>query len=188
MFFEDWELEPEVGIPSLPELDDDIYPLLAVARKVADRRLHEDMFPNMDWMITSLQNLVLIKLGPSDEFGRVQIGSRLLVYLLDWLLSKDRLPKSLLSLWISDFYFPGDLLFNEVLSIASPLKAFLAQDLFILEEEMYDQFHNLEQFSGIRFSSTLAHLPNLKAVSGINDELSEDKYVRNLAMIYKNDV
>ncbi len=87
------------------------------------------------------------------------------------MLSEERPSKSLLGLWIADFYFDG-VLREEVLSIAPPLKAFLAQDLFILEEEfeIYNQFQNLEQISGIRFLSALAHLANLKSASGIYDE------------------
>jgi len=148
--------------PSLPKLDEDILPLQSVVKK----RLNQNLFPNMDWMITSLRNLVFIKLGPPEEiFGRVQIYSRLLVFLLDWFFSEGRLPKSLLNLWISDFDFD---LTDEVLSIAPPLRAFQVPELSILEEETYNEFHNIEQISGICFSSALAlpHLPNLKAASG----------------------
>lgn len=144
--------------PSLPELDDDLFPF---QRKVK-RWFRKDVVPNMDWMITSLQNLVFIKLGPSDQSACSQIGSRLLVDLFDLLLSEERLPKSLLCLWISDFYFPAELL-HEVLLISSPLKAIMAQDLLSVE---FKQFPNLEQISDFSFYSPLAHLPYLKAVSG----------------------
>ncbi len=176
MYFEDWDMyksDDSSDGPGLPELDEDILPV----RLVAEIWFRKVVVPNLDWMIKSLRNFVLIKLGPSDKFDRVLIGSRLLVHLFDWLFFEEPQPKSLLCLWISDFYFPGEL-DVDVLQIAPPLKAFLVNDLFILrEEEIYDQFQNVEQISGIRFSSALAHLNNLKSASGIYDE-SGDENVR----------
>jgi len=148
------------------------------------RRLREDLLPNMEWMATSLRSITLLQLGPAWNFEQ-QIRSRLLDNLFYWMFSEKRRPQSLSCIWISDFYFPHELI-DSVLLNAPQLKVFRAinhpEDLEFLIGK-YSRFRDVEIFGGLRFLP-LDHLHKLKTAYGYFDvEFSKEYEVSILKIV-----